>query len=197
MIQNRIDLDDAWIILERFAPFFVDVLLDYLDEMNSAEIIRIRGPMSRRSFCSTLADYFYSRMGQAPEHGSCFECLADRGQHYILFDDRVIIRVKQLDKKHLSWNLETAHATRWNQQVPLHGMDPAPRLELGYRLNGLMSGYDSIHILLRVGKRVDWRVQIYGDRTDIFDIEQLRLDGMGPNRKVYQYRPVRLPGERP
>ena len=191
-MQNRIELDDAWAVLEQFAPRFVDILLDYLDEMNGVEMVRIRAPMSRRSFCSTLADYFYSRMEQDLEHGSAFERRIDRGQHYISFDDKVIIRVKQLDKEHLSWNLETVHAVRWNEQLPLHGMAPAPRLELGYRLDDLMSGYDSIHVLLRVGKSVDWRVQIYGERTDTFDIEQTRLDGRGPNRKVYQYRPVHL-----
>ena len=148
--------------------------------------------MSRRSFCSTLADYFYSRMEQAPEHGLRFLSLADCGQHFISFEDKLIIRLKQLDKQHLSWNLETAHALRWNEQLPLYEMGPAPRLELGYRLDALMSRYDSIHILLRVGKHVDWRVQIYGERTDIFDTEQLQLDGMGPSRKVYQYRPVRF-----
>ena len=197
MTQNRIELDDAWDVLERFVPFFVDILLDYLDEMNDAAMVRIRAPMSRKSFCSTLADYFYSRMEQAPEHGYAFERLVHSGQHYISFADKVIIRVKQLDKRHLSWNLATAHAVLWNEQLPLDGIGPTPRLELGYRLDDLMSRYDSIHILLRVGTRVDWRVQVYGERTDAFDIEQPRLDGMGPSRKIYQYRPAHVSRRHP
>ena len=197
MIDNRISLEDAWAVLEPFAPLFVHVLLDYLDEMNGTHMVRVRGPMSRRSFCSTLADYFYSRMQEHQEHGRKFERLVDRGQHYLTFEDKAIIRIKQLDKKHLSWNLETPHAVRWNEQMPLDGMGRAPRLELGYRLDALMSGYDSIHFLLRVGNRVDWRVQIYGERTDTFGITQQSLSGMGTDHKVYEYRPVRLSRKNP
>ena len=195
MLQARIESDDAWVILEPHLPFCVDVLLDYLDAVNAPGVVAIRAPMGRRSFCSALADYFYSRMEQAPVHGSRFERRVDRGQHYISFEEKLNVRVKQLDRKHLSWNLVTPHAVLWNAQWPLSGMGRAPRLELGYRLDGLMNSYNSIHVLLRINDDVEWRVQIYGARTDIYDIEQPRLEGMGPNRKVYQYRPVRVSRE--
>ena len=74
-------------------------------------------------------------------------------------------------------------------------MGPVPRLELGYHLDALMNRYDSIHVLQRIDDEVEWRVQIYGERTDTFDIEQPRLNGMGPTSKVYQYRPVYPSGE--
>ena len=197
MKPNYIELEDAWEVLEPFSTFFVDILLDYMDVINSAELVPIRAPMNRRSFCSTLGDYFYACMEQAPEHGSQFERLVDRGQDYISFGDKVIIRVKQLDKRHLSWNLETPHSTQWNEQLPVNGMAPAPRLELGYRLNELMSDCDSAHVLLRIGKQIDWRIQIYGQRTDTYDFEQPQLPDMGPSRKRYVYRPVTLRRDSP
>ena len=147
--------------------------------------------MSRRSFCSLLSDYFYSRMEEAPEHGVRFERREDRGQHYVVFEDRLAVRVKQIDKQYLSWNLPTPHSRLWNLQLQAPGMEPLPKLELGYHLDALMNGYRSIHLLQRVDKIVDWREQIYGARTDAFDIEQPRLDGVGGNRKIYRYRPVR------
>ena len=192
MIQQHIEPNEAWKILEPTIPFCLNVLLDYMDLVNAPEVVGIRGPMSRKSFCSTLADYFYSRMEQAPDHGSRFERRVDRGQHYISFGDRLNVRVKQLDRTHLSWNLDTPHAVLWNRQAALPGMDRAPRLELGYRLDPLMNGYDSIHLLLRNGDEVEWRVQIYGARTDVYDTQQTSLNGMVPNRNVFQYRPVQV-----
>ena len=195
MIQTRIDMDDAWPVLEPFAPYLVDVLLDFLDDVNAPGVVAIRRPMSGRSFSSMLADYFYSKMEQAPDHGSRFEHRDNRGQHHISFEDRVNIRVKKLDRKHLSSNLKTIHAMLWNGPGTLEDMGPVPRLELGYHLDALMNRYDSIHVLQRIDDEVEWRVQIYGERTDTFDIEQPRLSGMGPTRKVYQYRPIYPPGE--
>ena len=196
MIQTRIDMDDAWPVLEPFAPYLVDVLLDFLDDVNAPGVVAIRRPMGGRSFSSMLADYFYSRMEQAPEHGSRFEYRDNRGQHHISFEDRLNIRVKKLDRKHLSSNLKTIHAMLWNGPGTLEGMGPVPRLELGYHLDALMNRYDSIHVLQRIDDEVEWRVQVYGERTDTFDIEQPRLNGMGQTSKVYQYRPVYPPGER-
>ena len=190
MIRQHMESEEAWEILERTLPFCVDILLDYMDEVNAPEVVAIRGPMSKRSFCSTLADYFYSRMEQSQQHGRLFERRVDRGQHYIAFGDKLNIRIKQLDRRHLSWNLNTPHAVLWNRQAALPGMDRAPRLELGYRLDPLMNGYDSIHVLLRNDDEVEWRVQIYGARTDVYDIQQPSLNGMGPGRNVYQYRLV-------
>ncbi len=192
MIRQHMESEEAWDILEATLPFCVDIMLDYMDAVNGPGVTAIRGPMSKRSFCSTLADYFYSRMEQSQQHGSLFERRSDRGQHYISFGDRLNIRIKQLDRRHLSWNLNTPHAVLWNRQATLPGMDRAPRLELGYRLDPLMNGYDSIHVLLRNEDEVEWRVQIYGARTDVYDIQQPSLNGMGPGRTVYQYRPVPL-----
>ena len=45
MIQTRIDLDDAWPVLEPFAPYLVDVLLDFLDDVNAPGVVAIRRPM--------------------------------------------------------------------------------------------------------------------------------------------------------
>ena len=196
MIQTRIDMDDAWPVVEPFALFLVDVLLDYLDDVNAPGVVAIRRPMSGRSFSSMLADYFYSRMEEAPEHGSRFEHRDNKGQHHIAFEEKLNIRVKKLDRKHLSSNLKTFHAVQWNGPGTLEGMGPVPRLELGYHVDALMNRYDSIHVLQRIDDEVEWRVQIYGERTDTFDIVQPRLEGMGPTRKVYQYRPVYPPGGR-
>ena len=191
MVPERIEMDDACAILDPFLPMCVDILLDYQDAVNSANIAPLRGAMSRRSFCSMLSDYFYSRIEQAPEHGSRFERREESGQHYVLFDDRLIVRVKQIDKRYLSGNFPTPHSLLWNLQFPAPGMEPFPKLELGYHLDALMNGYRGIHLLQRCDKIVDWRAQIYGARTDTFNIEQPRLGGMGGSRKIYQYRPVR------
>ena len=191
MIPTRIEMDDACVILEPFLPMFVDILLDYRDAVNAPEVAALRGSMSRRSYCSLLSDYFYSRMEQATGHGVHFERRQESGQHYVVFEDRLAVRVKQIDKKYLSWNLPTPHSMLWNLQLPAPGMEPLPKLELGYHLDALMNGYRGIHLLQRFDKTVDWREQIYGARTDAFDIEQPRLDGVAGIRKRYRYRPVR------
>ena len=99
MIHTRIDMDDAWPVMEPFAPYFVNVLLDFLDDVNAPGAVAIRRPMGGRSFSSNLSDYFYSKMEQAPEHGFRFEHRDNRGQHHIWFQDKVTIRVKKLDRK--------------------------------------------------------------------------------------------------
>ena len=141
MILTRIEMDDAWEILERFLPMCVNILLDYMAEVNSANVAAIRTPMGRRSFCSTLSDYFYSRMEQALEHGSRFVCREEKGQRYVVFEDRVIVRVKHVDKQYLSWNLPTPHSEAWNSQLAVPGMEPLPKLEMGYHLDPLMNSY--------------------------------------------------------
>ena len=191
MIPARIEMDDALVVVNPSLVMCVDILLDYMDEVNAAGVTGIRRPMRRRSFCSLLSDYFYSRMEQVPEHGSRFEHREDKGQHYIAFGDRLVVRVKQIDKRYLSSNLPTPHSLLWNRQLPAPGMEPLPRLELGYHLDALMNGYRGIHLLQRFGKMVDWRVQVYGVRTDTYDVEQRRLDGTGTSRPVYRYQPVR------
>ena len=147
--------------------------------------------MGGRTFCSLLSDYFYSQMEQEPEHGVSFERRQDKGQHFIVFEDRLALRVKQIDKQYLSWNLPTTHSLLWNLGLPSPEIGPLPTLELGYHLDALMNGYRGIHLLQRFDKFVDWRQQIYGVPTDAFDIEQPRLDGLGGSRKIYRYRPVR------
>ncbi len=191
MVPTRIEMDDACAIMDPFLPMCVDFLLDYQDEVNSPNTSAIRRPMSHRSFCSLLSDYFYSRVEEAPDHGVRFERREESGQKYVVFEDRLAVRVKQIDKKYLSWNLPTTHSTLWNLQLPAPGMEPLPKLELGYHLDPLMNGYRGIHILQRFEKIVDWREQICGVRTDAFDIVQPRLDGLGGSRKIYRYRPVR------
>ena len=191
MVPTRIEMDDACAILDPFLPLCVDILLDYRDEVSSPDVAALRGPMSRRSFCSLLSDYFYGRIEQAPEYGVRFERRQESGQHYVVFEGLLAVRVKQIDKKYLSWNLPTPHSMLWNLQLPAPGMEPLPKLELGYNLDALMNGYDGIHLLQRFDKIVDWREQIYGVRTNAFDIEQPRLDGVGESRKIYRYRPVR------
>ncbi len=191
----HLPLEDGWTKLQPFATSWVHALLDYVDEMNHPNMVRIRAPMRRRAFCSTLHDFWYSRMEESPDHGKRFECRTHRGQRYLSVQDEVIIRVKQLDPRYLSWNLATTHADAWNRQMALKGLEPAPRLELGYRLDAVMSGYDNIHILLRVESEIDWRIQIYGARTDTFDVGQLGLDGIETHRTHYAYRPVRIDRE--
>ena len=191
MIPARIEMDDALAIVNPSLLMCVDTLLDYMCEVNSASVAGIRRPMTRRTFCSLLSDHFYSRMEQAPEHGSRFEHRTESGQHFIAFEDRLVVRVKQIDKGYLSSNLPTPHSLLWNRQLPAPGMEPLPRLELGYHLDALMNGYRGIHLLQRFDQMVDWRVQIYGARTDTYDVEQRRLDGTGRSRPVYRYQPVR------
>ena len=191
MIPARIEMDEALAIVNSSLIMCVDILLDYMDEVNAAGVTAIRRPMRRRSFCSLLSDYFYSRMEQAAEHGSRFEHREDKGQHYIAFEDRLVVRVKQIDKRYLSWNLPTPHSLLWNRQLPAPGMEPLPRLELGYHLDALMIGYHGIHLLQRFDQVVDWRVQIFGARTDTYDVEQRRLDGTAGSHPVYRYQPVR------
>ena len=191
MIHTRIEPDDAWKILEPSVALCVDTLLDYLAEVNDADVYRIRAPMGPRSFCSTLTDYFYSKMEQSSQHGVSFERRSNKGQHYIVFSDRVAVRVKQVDRQYLSKNLPTSHSRLWNQQLAAPGMEPLPKLELGYHLDPLMNSYIGLHLLQRIGNSVDWRIQIYGIPTDTFEIQEPRLDGLGETRQSYQYRPVR------
>lgn len=72
-------MDDALAVVNSSLRMCVDILLDYMDEVNAAGVTGIRRPMRRRSFCSLLSDYFYSRMEQVPEHGSRFEHREDKG----------------------------------------------------------------------------------------------------------------------
>ena len=44
MIHTRIDMDDAWPVMEPFAPYFVNVLLDFLDDVNAPGAVAIRRP---------------------------------------------------------------------------------------------------------------------------------------------------------
>ncbi len=187
----EIEMDDACAILDPFLPRCVDILLDFMDKVNSPQMASLRGSMGRRTFCSLLADDFYSQMEQAPEHGVRFERRQDKGQHFIVFQDLLALRVKQIGRQYLSWNLPTTHSLRWNLGLPSPEIGPLPTLELGYHLDALMNGYRGIHLLQRFEKVVDWRQQIYGVQTDAFDTEQPRLHGLGGSRKVYRYRPIR------
>ena len=50
-------MDDALAVVNPSLRMCVDILLDYMDEVNAASVTGIRRPMRRRSFCSLLSDY--------------------------------------------------------------------------------------------------------------------------------------------
>ena len=192
MIRPTIEMDPAMEILQPCTQLMVEGILDYVYAINSPEHQEIRAPMRRRSFCSTLSDYWYDKMQRSDDHGIRFQRNVHRGQFYLVFGDQFQIRVKHLDRRHLSWNHPTPQSLAWNAQMPLRGLSHVPRLELGYRLDGVMASVRSVHILLRLKNEVVWRAQVYGERTDAYDIQAISFDDALPAPKVYEYRPVRL-----
>lgn len=100
-----------------------------------------------------------------------------RGLFVLNFADRVIIRFKKLESDLRSRGQQTQQFLDFIEQSELDGIaSGVPHLEVGYVLNSLQTGYESIHLVFPAGPDSNlWAMELYEDRPAA-EVTTLRRD---------------------
>lgn len=111
----------------------------------------------------------------------------EQRQRFLAIDERILLRFELLDDNFESKNYPTKRATLFRLQIPLMGLPPIERLEVGYRLDLTGTVIRDAFVLLRVGKQIPWLWQIGGNEISTFPVNfELRPEG-APEPYVFAY----------
>lgn len=115
-----------------------------------------------------------------------------RGQRFVTFDERALIRCKHLRRGLESRNYGTRQALAFVRQRPIEGFPPIDRLHLGYRLDPFGMALADAFITLPVGNanRFNlWVWQVWGESIESSSTygQQPPLALPGYDSKLYHY----------
>ena len=97
----------------------------------------------------------------------------------LMFDNRVVVRLKLLDSNGRPRNNKTKRSVAWRNQLHLADLPPAARLDLGYRLDPIGSFVELAMLMFYKGDLPIWQWPIQRpDDTpnDDIEFEQTRMD---------------------
>lgn len=85
-----------------------------------------------------------------------------RGRGFLLGFKGVLVRFKKVDHEYRTRNYPTRGSLRFDQQLPIEGVPPHPRVTLGYRLNRLGTAVVDLALVFSMGQKVLWVHQLAG-----------------------------------
>lgn len=160
-------------------------LMEARDVLNAERVVNVVGPlqialdawnrMAHPAYDSTTR----ARAIQNRAHFEACERLSSdsgvhdgeyRNQKFIAFDDRLLTRIKQLDRNLASSNYPTPQAVDFVQQQQIEGFPLFDRLHLGYRLDITGMRLSDVFFALPTGKKEAfnaWVWQVLGDPIDL------------------------------
>lgn len=188
MSLNLVTLPQAQTILSSRVQALADMLKQGMSELWACPPLALID-MTPTNKAANIASFWY---GHCVRHFAADPGVSlkdSQGQRYLDIDGQVWVRIKLINRFHLSTNAPTRHSRLWNTQLPLE--DPSlphvERLELGYIPDPFWTRIDRAYILLRVDKRVVWLWQIWGARDDVFLYSRVAggVDMLGALRFVH------------
>src|SRR6185437_14087883 len=136
-----------------------------------------------------ISDLFYFNVQNELGDDGGFAYDEVKGQRYITFDDRILQRIKHLDRELVSSNYPTRQAKAFVQQARLEGFPDFDRLHLGYRLDITGMRLEDVFIALPVGRRSRfnaWVWQVWGDSIADSTVYGQQSPMILPGQKVYR-----------
>lgn len=149
--------------------------------------------LSSTARAKIINDYFYFNAAQNLSRDKGVGFHENQLQRFIVFDERLVVRFKLLDRSLQARNYPTERARGWVQQLPLEGIPPCERLHFGYRLDLTGTTIRDAFITLPTGTLAvpnDWIWQVWGNPIDLstfgIQIRLIPLTRVGAN-VVYAY----------
>jgi len=168
MNELRISLPEAQDVLRPRVPLLTRSLADafttWLQDYAPHHMV-----LSTTARAKIINDHFYFNAAQnlGRDRGAIFH--ENQLQRFIVFDERLVVRFKLLDRSLQARNYPTERAKGWVQQLPLEGIPPCERLHLGYRLDLTGTAIRDAFITLPNGALAvpnDWIWQVWGNPID-------------------------------
>lgn len=172
LIQALTCAFDLWTAPDGYAPFHAAH-----DDSARAKIIN---------------DQFYYHANTSFAHDDGVEFNTRRLQRYLIIDDNLNIRFKQLTKNLGSTNYPTQQASAWTSQAFLPDMHMHARLTFGYRLDPFALEIQGAFVVLPNGNPYtinDWVWQVLGSpmENSTFGIQMPLYPADSGSSHVYAY----------
>ena len=100
-----------------------------------------------------------------------FRFVMDHGRRFFVFDDRLVIWHKLVNRQLLPSNIPTRRSLAWNQQQPLPGIPNCDRILFGYRMDLTGTVIKDAFCIFHVGKRIQWVWQLLGECIDTYPVQ--------------------------
>lgn len=166
--MRAINEDEAYSHLSPYIGKLLTAVKDSVnDYFNGARYSQTRHEHSLRSAASICHDKIKQAIIDSFENVPGTHLKTYRGLFMLSINGVVVLRFKKFNLKKLSTGIETQQLLAFNNQNPdqleLADMPPNGLLHVGYLLNKLETGIESVYISCRHGKRNLWAWDITAD----------------------------------
>lgn len=141
----HVRIAEAQAILNPFTSDICEALDIAFAELHQAPVLR---PTAEANFISSRWYHILNEL-LLGRSDVLFDTL--QGQDYICFADRLIIRLKRMDRGLATKNIRTAQQIAWSRQQGLQGLPPIPRLVCGYLYDQFAMRPLAVYIALPTG----------------------------------------------
>lgn len=105
------------------------------------------------------------------------------GLFILSIENKLVVRFKKLDDDMKSRNYPTNRQIDYLAQMDIPGIPLATRLEAGYQLNELQTGYKSVLITCPQGSKIAWYLEVQEPpATNIHELPMRPVDPDKPSR---------------
>lgn len=125
-----------------------------------------------RVYANMIWSFFWSEMRRTAARVPGCVLLERNGTVDLIVNDQVLLRFKRVSRKLLSRNYPTQTNLAFYAQHELPGIPASlPRLEIGWREDNLRLALGSLHVIMRVERRVAWSIPIHEERGGVLALQ--------------------------
>lgn len=112
-----------------------------------------------RTFASIMSDHILHNALTAFDDDDSVRWGKHGGIVAMRIQDKVDLRIKKFDRGDRTANIKTRQQDEYQRHMPFNGFD-RPRLNAGYRTNGMRSDLTALLVTLQLGRNVRYRIDL-------------------------------------
>ena len=157
-MPNLLQRQDAYNILEHHLAGLKNIFSESLEELNRA-LNQITVPVNKRGKTSTLHSICVSKIKLHYEGNPDIIIKEKYESIQIVFDKKIVGRVKKIDNKNLSKNATSKRNNNiLSQQLSIFPEADLTFVDFGYIIDPTWTDYDNLIVVCRINDTIAWQI---------------------------------------